>query len=67
MRAFFCGLRAGYRGGVRPEGVLEGAEALRPELVAVAQEEGAPELPGVGDPAEQVDRDERLARTRWPG
>ena len=61
-RAFFCGVRAGDGGGVGAEGVLEGGQALVAELLAVAQEEGALELAGVGDAAQEVDRDERLAR-----
>jgi hypothetical protein len=42
--------------------VLEGGQALVAELLAVAQEEGALELAGVGNAAQEVDRDERLAR-----
>ena len=69
MRAF---LRCWFRlpvdlGGVGAEDVLEGAEALGAEFVAVADEQGAAELAGVGDALEQVDGDEGLARSRWPG
>ena len=48
-------------GGVSPEGVLERGQALVAELLAIAQEERAPELAGVSDPPQEVDRDERLA------
>jgi hypothetical protein len=41
-------------GGVGPEDVLHGLEALRAELVAVAQEQGALELARIGDAAEEV-------------
>ena len=42
MRAFFCGLPARDRRGVGAEDVLEGAQALAAQLVAVADEQRAP-------------------------
>jgi hypothetical protein len=50
-----------HLGGVGPEDVLHGLEALRAEFVAVAQEQGAAELARIGDAAEQVACDEGLA------
>ena len=49
-------------GGVGAEDVLERAQALAAQLVAVADEQGAAQLAGVGDALEQVDGDEGLAR-----
>jgi hypothetical protein len=49
------------RRGVGAEDGLQGAGALDAQLVAVADEERALELAGVGDALEQVDGDERLA------
>jgi len=55
------GVRAGGGGDVGPEDVLEGAESLPAELLAIAQEQGALELASVRDPLQEVDGDERLA------
>src|SRR5439155_24565089 len=47
--------------------VAELAERLRAQFVAVAQEQSPPELAGVGNPAQQIRRDKRLARTGGQG
>ena len=51
-----------YLSGVGTEDALHRFQPLRPQLVAVAEEERAFELARVGDPLEQVDRNEGLAR-----
>jgi hypothetical protein len=48
-------------GGVGAKDVLQGAQALAAEFVAVADKEGAVQLAGVGDALEEVDGDEGLA------
>jgi hypothetical protein len=55
------------RSSVGAEDVVEGAETLGAQLVAVADEQGAAELPRVGDALEQVDGDERLPRSGREG
>ena len=56
-----------HLGGVGAEDVLKGLERLGAEFVAVTDEQGAGELPGVGDALEQVDGDEGLARAGGQG
>ncbi len=48
-------------GGVGAELVVESGEGLAAEFVAIAHEEGAPKLAGVGDAPEELDRDAGLA------
>jgi hypothetical protein len=58
----------GCNGGrVGPEDVLHGGQPLGAELVAVADEEGAPELAGVGDPFKEIDGDKRFSGARGQG
>lgn len=54
-------------GGVRAEGVLEVAQRLRAQLVAVADEKSVGILPAIRDALEQVDGDEGLARAGGEG
>ena len=53
-----------HLGGVRAEDALHRFEALGAQFVPVAQEERSLELARVGDPLQQVTRNECLARAR---
>ena len=55
------GVAARHWRGVGAEHVLEGSEALGAQLVPVAHEESAAQLPGIGDLLEQMDGDEGFA------
>ena len=61
MRAFFWASARDAAAASVPNAFWKAARPWVPQLVAVADEEGAPELAGVGDPPQQVHGDERLA------